>query len=564
MRTALVAARLAPIGLSVAILCFSAEPQAAGASAAEYVRFGMTEIAEGGLLDWSADGSSIYYDHLEADGDFDVWRMNADGRGQICVTCDHPQLPNRDQGNPVLHPGGRYLVFQAEQASHEAIGPFFTEPGIGRFNDLWALDLQTSQAFQLTSVASSGWAGTLQPQFNGDGSKLLWSQLEGQGTGGLNDWALMVADFDSSPTVGLSNIATYNPGPSPGWLLVHGWGPDDNWIYFTCTPLPGMTDSYMDTCRMDFDSPTQVTRLNFTSGTDGEAAEWEDHSQLSPAGDVYAYISSEPYSVSPDAATALFTVKTDLWLMNADGSGPQRITYFNEPGHPDYLGVRAIASEMRWSPDGTRVALRLQTPTLAVRNHIYVVELSRDVDDDGVPDAGDTSDTDSDGLRDQAEHFCGSDPGSPVGWPERIDPPFVSLDDDGDTSFDEVLPPGSSAYDCDGDGYSGTVESHAFGSTSRGDQDACGTTAWPADFVPGGVPDGTNRVTVSDLASYLAPIRHLNTSPTEGGYDQRWDIVPGAGAFSKAININDLASLIVVAPRMLGGARAFNGPVCPW
>jgi hypothetical protein len=229
-----------------------------------------------------------------------------------------------------------------------------------------------------------------------------------------------------------------------------------------------MTDSYMDTCRMDFDSPTQVTRLNFTSGTDGEAAEWEDHSQLSPAGDVYAYISSEPYSVSPDAATALFTVKTDLWLMNADGSGPQRITYFNEPGHPDYLGVRAIASEMRWSPDGTRVALRLQTPTLAVRNHIYVVELSRDVDDDGVPDAGDTSDTDSDGLRDQAEHFCGSDPGSPVGWPERIDPPFVSLDDDGDTSFDEVLPPGSSAYDCDGDGYSGTVESHAFGSTSRG------------------------------------------------------------------------------------------------
>jgi hypothetical protein len=146
----------------------------------------------------------------------------------------------------------------------------------------------------------------------------------------------------------------------------------------------------------------------------------------------------------------------------------------------------------------------------------------------------------------------------PAGRSERIDPPFLGLDDDGDTSFEEVLPPGSGAYDCDGDGWAGAAEDHAFGAANRGDQDACGVAGWPADFVSGGIPDSTNHVTLTDLTSYLAPVRHLN------GFDQRWDLVPGAGLFLEAINISDLTSLIVVSPRMLAGARAFNGPVCPW
>ncbi len=51
-----------------------------------------------------------------------------------------------------------------------------------------------------------------------------------------------------------------------------------------------------------------------------------------------------------------------------------------------------------------------------------------------------------------------------------------------------------------------------------------------------------------DLTSFLAPVRRFNTSAPDPGFDTRWDIVPGAGLFSKSININDLTSLIVVAP----------------
>jgi hypothetical protein len=138
------------------------------------------------------------------------------------------------------------------------------------------------------------------------------------------------------------------------------------------------------------------------------------------------------------------------------------------------------------------------------------------------------------------------------------------VSDDGDQLIDEQLPAGLGAFDCDGDGYTGDAEDNVFTAPSRGDQDPCGTSAWAADIISGGIPDSTNRVNITDLTSFLAPERRLNTSPPEPAFDVRWDLVPGAGIFSKIININDLTSQIVLAPPMLAAQRAFNGPPCPW
>jgi hypothetical protein len=187
-----------------------------------------------------------------------------------------------------------------------------------------------------------------------------------------------------------------------------------------------------------------------------------------------------------------------------------------------------------------------------------------DADGDGMPDSQDDSDSDGDALTDKTEFYCGSPARDASRRPERTDGAFAGTDDDGDFSIDELLPIAASTYDCDGDGYTGTAEDNVFLASSHGDQDPCGTTAWPADFVSGGVPVSTDRLTIGDLASFLAPIRHLNTSPPPGAPDLRWDIVPGAGVFGERINISDLASLVVISPPMLGGARAFNGGVCPW
>jgi hypothetical protein len=95
----------------------------------------------------------------------------------------------------------------------------------------------------------------------------------------------------------------------------------------------------------------------------------------------------------------------------------------------------------------------------------------------------------------------------------------------------------------------------------------CGLSRWPSDFLWGGLPDSTNRATLSDLTSFLGPTRRLDTSPGDAGYDKRWDLTPGRGILPKWINLNDITALLGGPsgyPPMLGGQRAFNGPQCPY
>jgi len=225
-----------------------------------------TLTTDGGRVDWSHDGQWIYYDHLEPDGFWDVYRIHPDGTGNECLTCDRPELPNKNQGQPQMHPNGRYLVFQAEKAEHAGtIGDPATGPGRGYYNDLWVLDFETGSFHQLTDVSSGIPAGgSLHAHFSNDGTKLLWSDLEGPG-GRFGDFRLAVADFVTTPVPHLENYEYYNPGPQPIWLEAHGWGPDDSWIYFTCTPVAGMDDNNQDICRLDLETE-ELTQLTFTSG----------------------------------------------------------------------------------------------------------------------------------------------------------------------------------------------------------------------------------------------------------------------------------------------------------
>ena len=178
-----------------------------------------------------------------------------------------------------------------------------------------------------------------------------------------------------------------------------------------------------------------------------------------------------------------------------------------------------------------------------------------------------TSDADGDGIAGGLEITCGSDPGNSGLRPERIDGAFAGVDDDGDTQVDEALPGGAANFDCDGDGYKGSAEAAIYAPSTLGDQDPCGTDAWPSDFVSGGIFGSTNRVLIDDLNTFLSP-RKLDLNLTGAGDpNKRWDLSPGPGIFATDINIADLNALLGGAtafPPMLGGERALGGPPCPW
>jgi Tol biopolymer transport system component len=345
-------------------------PQVAGSV---YTANITTLTTNGGRVDWSHDGEWIYFDRLEPDGFWDVYRVRPDGSEEVCLTCDAPELPNRHQGQPEVHPTGRYLLFQAEKAQHAAKpGQWGTHPGGGVYNDLWILDLETGEFYRLTDVhAGKPAGGSLHAHFSQDGRRLLWGDFEGLSANRFHDWQLAVADYVTDPEPHLENRQYLNPGPQPTWLETHGWGPGDAWIYVTCTPVEAMHDHDMDICRIDFDNPTDVTRLTLTSGMEGEPGEWDEHAHLSPDGDLFSWMSSAPYGTEAGTDYGQW-LRTDLWLMNVDGSGQQRITFFNETEH-------AIVADQAWNPaaDGLQIAVTVRMVDRG-EVHVKIVDIAEE------------------------------------------------------------------------------------------------------------------------------------------------------------------------------------------
>jgi hypothetical protein len=185
-----------------------------------------------------------------------------------------------------------------------------------------------------------------------------------------------------------------------------------------------------------------------------------------------------------------------------------------------------------------------------------------DIDGDGIANAVDP-DADGDRVATADEAICGSSPIDSDAVPERVDGAFAGVDDDWNGAIDEALPAPAINHDCDGDGYTGATENHVFSNAGGRDQDPCGNNGFPADLAATG--SSLNRVDISDLASFIAPINRLNKSPGMPGYNVRWDLVPGkAVPFTHDLNVMDMVNLVTVVPPMLNGPKAFSGPACPW
>jgi Zn-dependent metalloprotease len=78
-------------------------------------------------------------------------------------------------------------------------------------------------------------------------------------------------------------------------------------------------------------------------------------------------------------------MKTEFWLMNADGSEKTQLTRFNQPGQPEFIPGQALAADLDWGPDGRRIAGYVMTQPAQNRGRIVLIELniSAQLSDDG-------------------------------------------------------------------------------------------------------------------------------------------------------------------------------------
>jgi len=306
---------------------------------------------KGGRVDWGAN-NLIVYDCTDDAKHFQTWVMKPDGSGAQCLSNQNQQLAQVDNGNPAWHPSGNYIVLQASDMSLPPLATKeparfkrVTSPGMGFDNDLWLMSPNGTLATQLTHLAVR--QGMLHPFFAHHSNLLFWSEMESTGP---QKWVMKMAKFavgDNGP--GLSDIKTFDPLGN-AFYEAHCFSPDDHSILFSTTKESG------DYRHMN------IVRLNLAAGqtqmlTDPALEQSNEDAQYSPDGSKIIWITS--MGIDQDLDQKGFP-KTDFWMMNADGSNKHRLTWFNQPGAPEYRPSRNIASDLSWSPDGKAIVAYLQ------------------------------------------------------------------------------------------------------------------------------------------------------------------------------------------------------------
>jgi Tol biopolymer transport system component len=326
-----------------------------------------TIIAErGGRVDWGSNGI-IAHSRYGTDGYYDLWVMSPDGSEARCLTCDNPNIPQLHNGQPTWQPSGNYIVFQSQDPSlpHSQKEDYVqTQPGFGKHNNLWATTPDGEHFYQLTHIREN--RSILHPHFSHDGTKLMWGEKT---SFKATDWAIMIADFVTSPEPHLVNVTSYQPLGNV-WYETHAFSPDDSRILFTAGTGSGSWSGF-NICEMEIASG-EVTYLTTDPDT------WDEHAHYSPDGSRIVWASSCGYPYNTTAvewADVALSLKLDYWIMDADGSNKQRLTYFNKPGHDEYTGYPVIVADSSWSPDGNKIVATVLCGQGRENTRIVIIDL---------------------------------------------------------------------------------------------------------------------------------------------------------------------------------------------
>lgn len=326
----------------------------------------------GGRVDWLESRGRLACDLLGDDLYYDLWTMDRDGGGRLCLSDINPSLPSGHHGNPAWHPSGEYIVFQCSDPSlaGRLAGTrgylYYTTPGAGLHNNLWLITADGGSAWQLTSVGNNG--GVLHPHFSHDGTRLAWAEMTATGPKPFGTWVMKTADFsfrDGAPV--LANVTVLTPGDLQ-FYETHGFSPDDSTLIFTGMEAEG-TPRDLDIFTCDTGGGS-LLRL-----TDPGDKQWDEHAHYAPDGGSIIWMSTSGIDQSPEDIDSM-KIKTDYWVMNSDGSGKRRVSFFNEKGSPQYIPDSVVAADLSVEGDGRHVIAYIKdSPTRAGPGSIVRIEV---------------------------------------------------------------------------------------------------------------------------------------------------------------------------------------------
>ena len=316
-------------------------------------------------VSWDQSGSDrIAYSAKEGDTYYDIHLANPDGSNDVCLTCNHPLLPNKHIACPYWSADGKWLMMTVEKATHPGTSTDAL-PGFGAYCDIWIMRKDGVYAYKLVDIVNDYDHGVIAPRISHNGKQIVWTDRKAQ-PNILNTlqqagfWTIKLADihfsqYDSvAPTI--SNIRTIEPFVD-AFYECYGFSPDDSRLIF-CSDMNQI--SFLDEHIYTIDTLGN----NLSKLTD---ADYNEHGFYKPDGSKIVWMSS----------TKSTKGGTDWWRMNIDGSNRERLTYFNEPNNDQYAGHAVWAGLGSFSPDGVRFVGGRQVSLITQEGEIMMVKILR-------------------------------------------------------------------------------------------------------------------------------------------------------------------------------------------
>jgi hypothetical protein len=295
----------------------------------------ISPLVQGGFVaGWDGAHRRLALNRKGSDGRFDGYWAAEDGSHPTCLTCTLPDAEPTQRSIADVFPGGDHVVLTVEKSRHPgSIGASWAEPGKGLDNDLWIARSDGRGAWPVAEVPADGNHGIIWPRLDGAGRQLVWAEMYGgvqlfTPKQQLGVWRLKLADVawtDGVPR--LEHVRTYEPEPG-NFYEPYGFSPDGRQILFASSAgMQGVSDSQIYRVSTDL---TGLTRLS-----DQNEPGWANYNEFAfylPDGAHIVYARTKESTSGG----------LDYWVMGADGSNPYRLTFLNEPNHPQARGYSNV------------------------------------------------------------------------------------------------------------------------------------------------------------------------------------------------------------------------------
>jgi hypothetical protein len=321
-----------------------------------------------GRLDWNRRDNRVVFDRPNADGFYDIYQAHSDGLVDRCITCDNYSFHKMHLLDPVVDPAGKLIVVQV-QANAKRLKQGIIEMALplrGVHSELWAVTMDGKVAWQLTQLQQDGHA-VLGAVFSNEADHILWRErLSTRGDRLLGHWATRIAEWSirrGTPRLGKVSLIAAGAG---GFDLAQEFTPDDQGILVARLPA-GAGEGGLDLVRIDLDS-RDVVSLTRTPGVR------DDVGRYSPDSQHIVWASGQGIKpLSPDERRLPW--RSDLWIMRADGSEQQRLTFWNDPESDHQLG-QALITDLAWGPEGDQLLVSVVSAGIEIEQAIWRVTLA--------------------------------------------------------------------------------------------------------------------------------------------------------------------------------------------